>query len=249
MNRFTDKVALITGAASGIGQATALRLGAEGATLYLADVNEAGLADTVKQLGGDARVSTACVDVTSSDGCTKLVEDCVAEFGKLDILCNIAGIALCKNLADITDEEWHRVVGINLNGVFFLSRAAMPHLVESGGNIVNMSSTAGLEGQAYNSAYCATKAGVLMFSKALAIEFSKAPVRVNAVCPGQVNTALTSQFILPENVDMALLGRMFPLLDGAEPGEIAAAVAYLASEEARFVTGIALPIDGAQTAG
>jgi meso-butanediol dehydrogenase/(S,S)-butanediol dehydrogenase/diacetyl reductase len=104
-------------------------------------------------------------------------------------------------------------------------------------------------GQAYNSAYCATKAAVLMFSKALAIEYAKEGVRVNAICPGMVITPLTQQFQLPENVDMKLLERMLPLIDGAQPEEIAAAVAYLASEEARFITGAALPIDGAQTAG
>jgi meso-butanediol dehydrogenase/(S,S)-butanediol dehydrogenase/diacetyl reductase len=249
MNRFSGKVALITGAASGIGRATALRLSKEGATLFLADINGDGLADTASELTGEGAVKTAVVDVTDSAACTALVLECVEAFGQLDVLCNIAGIALCKHLADISDEEWHRAVSINLNGVFFLSRAAMPHLIKSKGNIVNMSSSAGLVGQAYNSAYCATKAGVLMFSKALAIEFAKAGVRVNAICPGMVNTPLTEQFNLPENVDMQLLEKLFPLIDGAEPGEIAAAVAYLACDEARFITGAALPIDGAQTAG
>lgn len=249
MQRFNGKVALITGAASGIGRATALRLGEEGATLYLADINEEGLAETAELLPSGTAVTNVSLDVTDSQACTEVVQDCVARYGQLDILCNIAGIALCKHLADISDQDWLRMVGINLNGVFFLSRAAMPHLIQSKGNIVNMSSTAGLGGQAYNSAYCATKAGVLMFSKSLAIEFAKQEVRVNAICPGMVKTPLTEQFILPENVDMQLLGKLFPLLDGAEPGEIAAAVAYLASDEARFITGVALPIDGAQTAG
>ncbi|MEH6593492.1 MAG: SDR family oxidoreductase [Halioglobus sp.] len=249
MHRLTDKIALITGAASGIGRATALRLGAEGAKLYLADINEAGLEETVALLEGTSKAKTAVLNVTDSEACTQLVEDCAAHYGQLDILCNIAGIAMCKNLADITDQDWQRMIAINLNGVFFLSRAAMPHLIKSKGNIVNMSSSAGLEGQAYNSAYCATKAAVLMFSKSLAIEFSKQQVRVNAICPGMVKTPLTDTFEMPEGADMNLLGRMFPLLDGADPSEIAAAVAYLASDEARFITGIALPVDGAQTAG
>jgi meso-butanediol dehydrogenase/(S,S)-butanediol dehydrogenase/diacetyl reductase len=133
--------------------------------------------------------------------------------------------------------------------VFFLSRAAMPHLIQSKGNIVNMSSSAGLVGQAYTSAYCATKAAVLMFSKSLAIEFAKKGVRVNAICPGMVNTPLTEKFSMPDDVDMQLMEKMFPLIEGAEPEEIAGAVAYLASAEARFITGAALPIDGAQTAG
>ena len=249
MQRFTGKVALITGAASGIGRATALRLGREGAMLFLADINEAGLTETVGLLPTECKANIACVDVTDSEACNALVDNCIEQFGQLDILCNIAGIALCKNLADITDSDWQRAVGINLNGVFFLSRAAMPHLIESKGNIVNMSSSAGLVGQAYNSAYCATKAGVLMFSKSLAIEFAKKGVRVNAICPGMVNTALTEQFSMPEDVDMQLMEKLFPLIEGAEPEEIAGAVAYLASAEARFITGAALPIDGAQTAG
>jgi meso-butanediol dehydrogenase/(S,S)-butanediol dehydrogenase/diacetyl reductase len=249
MQRFTDKVALITGAASGIGRATAIRLAGEGARLFLADINEAGLTETVELLTKACNVKITCVDVTDSSACNTLVEECIEHFGQLDILCNIAGIALCKNLADITDSDWQRVVGINLNGVFFLSRAAMPHLIQSKGNIVNMSSSAGLVGQAYTSAYCATKAAVLMFSKSLAIEFAKKGVRVNAICPGMVNTPLTEKFSMPDDVDMQLMEKMFPLIEGAEPEEIAGAVAYLASAEARFITGAALPIDGAQTAG
>lgn len=249
MQRFENKVALVTGAASGIGRATALRLGAEGATLFLADINEEGLAETVAALPEGTRSDTAALNVTDSAACNTVVEACVSAFGQLDILCNIAGIALCENMADITDEQWHRVTSINLDGVFFMCRAAIPHLLESKGNIVNMSSSAGLVGQAYNSAYCATKAGVLMFSKALAIEYGKQQVRVNAVCPGFVKTPLSQNFSMPDNIDMDLLGKLMPLTEGAEPEEIAAAVAYLASDEARFVTGIALPIDGAQTAG
>lgn len=249
MHRFTDNVALITGAASGIGRATALRLGSEGASLFLVDINAEGLAETVAALREGVSATTAIINVTDSAACSQAVEGCVATYGKLNILANIAGIAICENLTSITDEQWHRLVGINLDGVFFMCRSAMPHLIESKGCIVNMSSSAGLVGQAYNSAYCATKAGVLMFSKSLAIEFAKQGVRVNAVCPGAVNTPLVENFVMPEGADMDLLGKLFPLLDAAEPEEIAAAVAYLSSDEARFVTGMALPIDGAQTAG
>lgn len=249
MQRFSSKVAFITGAASGIGRATALRLGEEGATLYLADINEAGLAQTAESLPTGTKVITATLDVTDADACSAAINACAEHFGQLDILCNIAGIALCDNMESITDEQWQRMIAINLNSVFFLSRAAVPHLKRSHGNIVNMSSSAGLVGQAYNSAYCATKAGVLMFSKSLAIEFAKQGVRVNAVCPGMVKTPLTDQFTMPEDVDMELMGKLFPLMEGAEASEIAGAVAYLASDEARFITGAALPIDGAQTAG
>jgi len=249
MERFTDKVALITGAASGIGRATALRLGSEGARLLLADIDEEGLAATAASLTEDTGCLSARLNVADSSECRAVVEKCVERFGRLDILCNIAGVALCENMMSITDEQWRRVTGINLDGVFFMCRAAMPHLIASRGNIVNMSSSAGLAGQAYNSAYCATKAGVLMYSKSLALEYASHQVRVNAVCPGMVKTPLTDAFTFPEGAKPALMGRLAPLLEAAQPEEIAAAVAYLASDEARFVTGIALPIDGAQTAG
>lgn len=249
MARFTGKVAFVTGAASGIGRATAIRLGNEGARLYLVDIDSQGLAQTVSELPKDTVVHTAHLDVTDSQGCTDKIEDCVSTLGQLDVLCNIAGIAMCKHLTDISDDEWQRMLNININSVFFLSRAAMPHLINSKGNIINMASSAGLEGQAYNSAYCATKAAVVMFSKSLAIEYSKKGVRVNSVCPGMVKTPLTEKFNIPEDVDEQLLMKLFPLVDGAEPEEIAASIAYLASDEARFVTGIAFPIDGAQTAG
>ena len=249
MQRFDNKVALVTGAASGIGRATAIRLAAEGAAVFLADINQDGLAETVAALPAGSSSATFELNVTDSAACAAAVEACVSTMGKLDILCNIAGIAICDNLTNITDEQWHRAVGINLDGVFFMCRAALPHLLQSRGNIVNMSSSAGLVGQAYNSAYCATKAGVLMFSKSLAIEYGKQGVRVNAVCPGFVKTPLSANFNMPEDVDMDLMAKLMPLSEGAEPGEVAASVAYLASDEARFVTGIALPIDGAQTAG
>jgi len=249
MQRFEDKVALVTGAASGIGRATAIRLASEGASVFLADINADGLTETVAALPEGCTSATAELNVSDSAACSAVVDQCVAEFGKLDVLCNIAGIAICDNLTDISDEQWHRAVSINLDGVFFMSRAAMPHLLETKGNIVMMSSSAGLVGQAYNSAYCATKAGVLMFGKALALEYGKQGVRVNSVCPGFVKTPLSAGFSMPEGADMDLMARLMPLTDGAEPEEIAGAVAYLASDEARFVTGVALPIDGAQTTG
>ena len=245
--RFTGKVALITGAGSGIGRATAVRLALEGANVYMADINGEALEETATLLpdGSDYRCGT--LDVSDIEACQQLVADTIAEFGQLDVLCNIAGIAPTQHFADITEESWNRVVGINLNSVFFLCQAAMPHLVESQGNIINMSSSAGRTGQAYNASYGATKAAVLMLSKSLAIEFAAKGVRVNAVCPGAVSTALSKNFTPPEDADMNLFMRLMPLLPMAEAEEIAAAVAYLASEEARFVTGIEFAIDGGRS--
>lgn len=249
MQRHSNKVALITGAASGIGRATAIRLAQEGASVVLGDVNMQGLAETRELLPSSTRVGCIELDVSTQASCQQAVDYAVAEFGRLDVLCNIAGISLCRNFTQISAEEWQRIVAINLNGVFHMCQSAMPHLLESRGNIVNMASTAGLEGLAYNAGYCATKAAVVMLSKSLALEFSAKGVRVNALCPGAVETPLSAKFDMPEGADPALLGRMFPLLDMSKPEEIAAAVAYLASDEARFVTGVAFAIDGGQTAG
>ncbi len=250
MQRFKDKIVLITGAGSGIGRATAVRLAQEGATLMLADINPEGLAETASLVtDAGARAEQQVVDVSRAEQCRELVAATVAAFDRLDVLCNIAGIALCKHLADISEDDWGRMVSINLNSVFFTSQAAMPHLIASKGNIVNMSSTAALVGQVYNAAYCATKGAVSMLSKSMAIEFSQQGVRVNAVCPGGVATPLTANFSMPEGADVDLFQRLMPLLEMAQPEEIAAAVAYLASDEARFVTGTDFRIDGGQTAG
>ena len=139
--------------------------------------------------------------------------------------------------------------GVNVDGVFFLSQAAMPLLLASRGNIVNMASSAGLDGQAYNSAYCTTKGAVVQLTKALAVEYVKQGLRVNAICPGAVKTAIMDNFEFPEGADMELLAPLFPKVDAAEPAEIAAAVAYLASDDARYISGAILPVDGAQVAG
>lgn len=247
MQRFKNKVALVTGAASGIGRATAIRLAQEGATVMLADIDKEGLEQTQQSIA-DAESATVVLDVSNLKDCQKAVASTISRFGKLDVLCNIAGIFMSRRLTDIQEDEWNRMIGINLNSVFFLSQASMPHLIESKGNIINMASTAALVGQVYNAMYCATKGAVVMLSKSMAVEYARSGVRVNAVCPGAVNTPLAGNFSLPEDPDMDLFGRLMPLLDIAESQEVAAAIAYLASDEARYVTGTAFTIDGGQTA-
>jgi len=249
MQRLEGKVALVTGAGSGIGRATAISLANEGADLTVCDLNESGLKETIKELHASSKTLETAFDVSDSNACNLAVEKCLDRFGKLDILCNIAGVVLCQHLGKITDAEWQRLLDTNLSGVFFMCRAAMPSLIKSKGCIINMASSAGREGQAYNSAYCATKAGVIMFSKSLALEFAANNVRVNAICPGMVDTPLTKNFSFPENANEQLLSRLSPLLEGAKPEEIAALVVYLSSQEARFITGADLPIDGGQTSG
>ncbi len=246
--RFEGKLAMVTGAGSGIGRGCALRLGQEGAHVFACDIDAGALGDFETEAKGEGvRVDIHVVDVTDAEACRGAVSQAVELGGKLDVLCNIAGISKLDLLENFSDELWNRMLAVNLSSVFFLSQAAMPHLLESGGNIVNMASTAGLEGQAYNSIYCATKAGVVMLSKSMALEFSGRGVRVNAVCPGGVNTPLLRATRMPEGADPNLFAKLMPLVPLGEVSEIATLVAYLASEEARYVTGVAFPIDGGQT--
>lgn len=250
MQRFIDKVAFVTGAASGIGRETAIRLASEGASLALCDIDEQGLEKTrLDCQQSSIKVTAQYCDVADYDSCAAAMEKCLDQHGQLDVLCNIAGIAQLKHFTDISVAEWQRMLGINLSSVFYLCQLAMPHLIKTKGNIVNLSSSAGLVGQAYTASYTATKAAVVNLSRSLAVEYSKQQIRVNALCPGSVKTPLQTKVAIPENVDQGLLGKMFPMLEAASATEVAAAVAYLASDEARFITGAALPIDGGQTAG
>jgi meso-butanediol dehydrogenase / (S,S)-butanediol dehydrogenase / diacetyl reductase len=241
----------VTGAASGIGRATALRLAAEGARLFAADRDEARLAATVKDVvaaGGDA--CAHALDVSDPAACRAAVEAASARYGRLDVLANVAGVMYWGHLTDVSETDWARTLGVNLSGVFFLCQAAVPHLLETKGVIVNVASAAALKGQAYTAPYCVSKAGVVSLTKCLAVEYAKRGLRAVAICPGGVNTPLNADLKLPEGADKALFQRLLPLaFPIAEPEEIAAAVAYLASAEARFVNGAVFSIDGGQTAG
>jgi len=247
MGRFDDKVCLVTGAASGIGRATALRLASEGAVIAAGDINEEGLASLAAELAGKG---TACavipfnaLDETSNRA---LVRRAAEHFGRLDVLCNIAGACRADHFLDIQLADWERMFAINVSSLVAICQEALPQLVASRGNIVNMSSASALCGAAYWSAYAASKAAVASLSKCLAVEFAAQGVRVNAVCPGGVNTTLASTYSVPPDVDHSLVQRLFPLFPAAEPEEIAACVAYLASDEARYVTGVSFNIDGGQ---
>jgi meso-butanediol dehydrogenase/(S,S)-butanediol dehydrogenase/diacetyl reductase len=246
--RYQDKIVIVTGAASGIGAATARALATEGATLVLGDRNVQGASDVAITIGKQALPVE--FEASSADGCRGLIEQAISAHGRIDMLCNIAGLMDWAPLEQFDESRWDQMVAVNLSAVFHLSRAAMPHLVASRGNIVNMASAAGLVGVAYSAAYCATKHGVIGLTKSMAIEFASAGVRVNAICPTGVKTAMMSNLVWPENIDVSLLMRNSSKLgDMIDPEDVAAAVCFLGSSDARQVSGISFPVDGAQTAG
>lgn len=249
-DRFAGKVALVTGAAGGIGRATALRLGQEGARVLCVDVQADATDETAAAIiaGGGTALARA-VDVRDSSACNEAVAEAYDTWGQLDALCNIAGVLHSQHTTDETDEGWRRIMSVNLDGPFFMSRAALPHLLESKGAIVNVSSTAGMMGQAYMAAYCASKHGVVGLTKSLAIEYARKGLRVNAVCPGGVDTGMTQGIEFPEKVNIHLIMRA-AIVDASQPPEsVASAITWLASDEAAYVNGAVLSIDSGVTAG
>ena len=246
MNRFDDKRVFVTGAASGIGQATAIRMASEGAALYLTDLNEDGLADTAAQcaeLGSD--VETRKLDVSDEAAVIAAIEDCASRLGGIDVVCNIAGVLLLEHFEKTTVDQFNFLVNVNLLGTFLTCRAAMPHLIESGGNIVNTSSTSALGGTPYGVIYGATKGAVSALTRGIAVEFAKKGVRCNAVVPGQVSTAMTAAPELPEDLDFTIMARQGPLNGAAAtPDQLASVIAMVASDDGAYINGAEIRADG-----
>ncbi len=248
--RFEGKVALVTGAASGIGRATAVRLASEGARIAGADLDADGLAQTaalVKDAGSELR-ATVC-DVTDRAQCFAAVADAARGFGRLDVLCNVAGIFVASHAHEMAGEDWDRVIAVNLNGPFYLCQAAIPHLLETKGNIVNVLSNAAFMGQAYCAAYCASKAGLMNLTKSLAMEYMKQGIRINAVAPSGTVTNLAANVRFPEDGDMDLMKPYLGMRGVSQPEEVAELIAYMASDAARSVHGNVWSADNGVTAG
>ena len=242
--RFDGRGVLITGAASGIGRATALRLAEEGASLVLADLDEAGLAATAEACEGAGAVHTHTCDVSDETSVAELVARSVEDLGGLDVLCNVAGILAFEDFRRTTLEQWNRILAVNLTGTFLVCREALPHLLERGGNIVNTASTAALAGHPWTAPYSASKGGVLALSLTLAVEFGKQGVRCNVVAPGSIETPIQEAFRLPEGADAKLLHRIMALDRMRGPETVAGAIAFLASEDGAHVNGEVLRVDG-----
>lgn len=246
--RLDGRRALVTGAASGIGRATAIRLAAEGAIVTIADINAEGLDETAAQMPTLPR-DRITFDAADTASCQALVARAAAD--GLDILCNISGILRWGPTIDFPLEDFERVMRINTTSVFALCQAALPHLLKSKGTIINTASTASLQGIAYTLAYAASKHAVAAITKSLAVEFASAGLRINAICPGQVNTAMGTSPPPKGDLDWNLVMRNAPKLkDGiCDPEDVAAMFAFLASDDARKVTGSLFTVDGGQLAG
>ena len=235
----------VTGAGSGIGRAAARLAAQEGAAVACADVDERGLAETIEGLEaeGSRAVAIAC-NVMDPASVAAALERGATAFGGLHGVFNVAGIGGFAHTEDLSFEEWQRILGVNLTGTFLVSQAALPHLLaQRRSAIVNVASVAGLNGQAYSAAYCASKWGVVGLTKALAVEYVKRGLRVNCVCPAGVKTPLMGRFGFPEGADMELISRFGLLPKFTHPEEVAEALVYLASSAARSINGVALALD------
>lgn len=246
--RLSDKVAIVTGAGSGIGKATALLMAAEGARVVVADITAASCDETVQAIrdaGGDA--ITVQTDVTSEDQIRNMVDRTIEHYGRIDIAFNNAGIAgESAPTGEYTPDGWDRVIGVNLTGVFLCMKYELQQMVKQGtGSIVNCSSILGTVGFENAPAYVAAKHGVIGLTKTAALEYARQGIRVNAVCPGFIDTAMIDQAASKSDNDMkAMLAEMEPVGRMGTGNEVAEAVVYLASDGAAFTTGIGLLVDG-----
>jgi 3-oxoacyl-[acyl-carrier protein] reductase len=253
MKRLDGKIALITGAASGIGRAAALRFAREGARVVVADIQDAAGEETVAAIaaaGGQAVYVHA--DVSQSADAQRMVEAALRSFGRLDVLFNNAGVGKHIPFDQLSEAEWDRIIAIDLRGVFLGCRYAVPALRRAGGGVIlNTASQSGLQGHPNNQAYCAAKAGVINFTRSLARDLARDNIRVNAICPGGTDTPILRSYVPPgETPDYVarVVAPRVPFGRLATPDEVAAAALFLVSDDASFVSGVALPVDGAASA-
>jgi dihydroanticapsin dehydrogenase len=251
--RVENRIAIVTGAGSGIGQASAIRLAEEGATVICADINGEAVNATVKQIiDSGLKAEGQVIDISDSKACTELVDSTATKYGSVDILVNNAGVNLPGVFHEVTNETIDRTLNVNVKGAMFLTRAALPHMLKKQrGSIVNMSSVNGLVSEPYLSVYSASKGAIVMFTRGIALDYAKTGIRCNAICPGWVDTPIN-------HAHAKMLGgldHVYKTIDSFQPigrpgtsREIANVVLFLASDESSFMTGSIVSADGGMTA-
>lgn len=236
------KVAIVTGGASGIGKAICEKLAWEGAEVVVADVDE----DKGLQLAEEIDADFKYCDVSDKENVEKVIEDTVEQYGRLDIMINNAGIGSINTIEEMDEEEWNNILSVDLDGVMYGTKAAIPHLKETEGVILNTASIYGLVGDVGATAYNAAKGGVVNFTRSVADDLAPYNIRVNSICPGFVDTPMTEESLEDEEFQEHVIGNT-PLGRVAQPEEIADVAVFLVSEQASYVTGINMPVDGGWT--
>ena len=247
---FDGRSIVVTGASSGLGAAAVRRFAAGGGRVYAASRDQAKLAKVAASCDGlPGEVRFGPLDVSSPEECRATISAAVEAYGRLDVLVNNAGRHDFRVTTDVTEDQWSRDIAVNLGGAFFLSQAAIPHLLETSGNIVNVASVAGVMGEAYSAAFTAAKHGIVGLTKALAIEYLDSPLRVNCVCPGGMDTPQAHTIEVPEGADWDLIMRVSAKRGFMSADDVAAVVAFLASDEAKAVHGSIQLVDQGHLAG
>jgi len=246
--RFGGRVAVVTGAASGLGRATAQLIAEEGGSVAAVDISEEGARRTVDEItAAGGRAVPLRADVSDPESVATAMKEVVAQLGPPGTVCNVAGIGKFAHTVDASFDDWQRILAVNLTGTFLMCQAALPHLLENGGNIVNVASTAGIMGQPYSAAYCASKGGVVQLTKALAVEYLERGVRVNAVAPGGVDTPMLGSFEIPEGASRRLMATLTTPMGFVKPEQVAKVIAFLASDDGDYMTGAIVSVDGGLT--
>ena len=254
MKRFQDKVVIVVGATSGMGEASSYRFASEGAKVLVVGRRKKKGEEVVKRIKDNGGVGSFLkADISKKEDDKKIINIAIKRYKKIDVLANIAGYHISKGIEDISEKEWDFLMDTNIKSFFLISKNAIPYLKKTKGNIVNMSSMVGLVGQTNACAYAATKGGIIAMTKNMALDLAKYGIRVNAVCPGWIRSELVEDWFhqqgLEEEKQRDYINSVHPLGRIGENEEAAGAIVFLASEDASFITGVALPVDGALTLG
>jgi len=245
LKRFVGRTAIVTGAGSGLGRAVAARIAAEGGKVACLDLVPDAVEEAARDVGGGARAYQ--VDVSDPASVKAAVISAASDLGRPSVVVTCAGIGKFANAADMLFDDWSRIIAVNLTGTFLVVQAALPYLLDGGGSITTIASNAGLQGVPYGAAYCASKGGVVQLTRSLAAEFLARGVRANCVAPGGIKTPLQRAFELPPGGDPEHLRRLMTPLGRSKPEEVASLVAFIASDEGRYMSGAIVPFDGGLT--